>query len=76
MVPFDGNKCTHFYTWSDEVPNKTWAIGSGCSIFYNTDVEENCNIHMERNYKLNTFKMVATRDIKKGEELLHAYKSL
>eukprot|EP00933_Yihiella_yeosuensis_P037081 TRINITY_DN30930_c0_g1_i1.p1 TRINITY_DN30930_c0_g1~~TRINITY_DN30930_c0_g1_i1.p1 ORF type:complete len:156 (-),score=31.64 TRINITY_DN30930_c0_g1_i1:525-992(-) len=71
----DGNENPYIFTWSDEIPNKTWANGSGASTFYNTGTEEQSNTHMERDFKNNSFVITATRDIKKGEELLHVYKS-
>ena len=76
VVPFDGNKNTHLFTWSDEIPNTTWAILSGVAMFINTNKEELCNCELFRNFSLNTFKVHATRDIQKGEELFHLYKSL
>ena len=33
---FDGNTCPFIFTWSNERPNKTWGMGSGCSAYYNT----------------------------------------
>lgn len=36
----DGNENPYVFTWSDVLPNTTWAIGSGCSTFYNTCEEE------------------------------------
>ena len=71
----DGNENPYVFTWSDEVPNTTWAIGSGCSTFYNTTAEEHSNTHMERDFVANSFVIRATRDIKQGDELLHVYKS-
>ena len=43
----DGNENPYVFTWSDEQPNTTWAIGSGCSTFYNTCDEATGNTHME-----------------------------
>ena len=43
----DGNENPYVFTWSDEQPNTTWAIGSGCSTFYNTCSEATGNTHME-----------------------------
>ena len=71
----DGNENPHVFTWSDEIPNHIWAIGSGCSTFYNTGNKEEVNTHMVRDYINNTFFFIATKNIKKDEELLHLYKS-
>ena len=72
---FDGNESPYVFTWSDEIPNKRWAIASGCAPFYNTSIKDK-NVSMERNFINNTFKIIANRDIQKDEELLHTYKSL
>ena len=72
---FDGNKSPYVFTWSDEIPNKKWAIASGCAPFYNTSIKDT-NVIMERDFINNTFEIIANRDIKKDEELLHTYKSL
>jgi hypothetical protein len=63
------------FTWSDDLPNKTWALGSGASTFYNTGSPAEANTSMERNFSENTFSIVATKDISAGDELLHVYKS-
>lgn len=76
-VNIEGMECPHVFTWSNDIPNKIWAIGSGCSTFYNTaktDIEE--NVLMKRYFKENRFEIIAKRDIYKGEELFHKYKSL
>lgn len=72
---FDGNKSPYVFTWSDEIPNKRWAMASGCAPFYNTSIKDK-NVNMERDFINNTFKIIADRDIQKDEELLHTYKSL
>lgn len=72
---FDGMNNPHVFTWSDDIPNKTWAMGSGCSTFYNTG-RETANCKMLRYYDTDTFEIVANRDINKDEELFHQYKSL
>ncbi len=71
----DGNENPYVFTWSNEIPNTTWATGSGCSTYYNTADEAKSNTHMERDFANNSFVITASRDIKKGEELLHVYKS-
>ena len=73
---FDGNECPYVFTWSNNIPNKKWAIASGCSTFYNTCLKEHANVQMIRNFSNNTFKIVAIKDIEKNEELFHTYKSL
>lgn len=72
---FDGNESPYVFTWSDEIPNKRWGIASGCATFYNTSIKD-ANVKMERDFKNNTFKIIALRDINRDEELLHTYKSL
>lgn len=75
LTNVDGNENPYVFTWSDELPNKTWATGSGCSIFYNTCSDDEANTHMRRDYENGSFVITATRDIQAGEELLHVYKS-
>ena len=71
-IDTDGNKNRYVFSWSE---NRTiWAFGSGCSTFYNTSLNPNCNF--VRNYESDTFKIYALQDIKKGDELTHKYKSL
>ena len=72
---FDGNSCPYVFTWSDDIPNKKWAITSGMAMFYNTS-KDNPNVKMERNFKNNTFKIIALKNINKDDELFHTYKSL
>ena len=60
--------------WSDEVPIKTWAIGSGCATFYNTSASPNTSV--TRFLESDRFEITATRDIQAGEELTHAYANL
>lgn len=74
VINIDGNINPFVFTWSDEIPNKTWAIGSGCSTFYNTSL--NPNTQMIRNFEKNTFVIKAKTDISKDAELTHKYKSL
>ena len=78
LTDVDGDVNPYVLTWSDDVPNTTWAIGSGACTFYNTSSTgvEDCNTHMERDYENNTFVITATKDIKAGDELLHVYKGL
>lgn len=72
---FDGNKCPYVFTWSDKIPNKIWAMGSGCSPFYNTS-KYNANTEMVRFFDEDRFEIYAKNDILEGEELLHTYISL
>jgi hypothetical protein len=73
---FDGNSCTYIFTWSTERPNKTWAMGSGTSAFYNTAADGDANTNMVRHFDEDRFEIFAARDIEKDEELLHTYVSL
>eukprot|EP01083_Nonionella_stella_P232316 819693_1 len=72
---FDGHKDQFVFTWSDEIPNKVWAQGSGCSTFYNTG-RETANCKMIRDFENDRFTIVAIKDIQKDDELFHQYKSL
>ena len=69
---FDGNDWPFAFTWSDD--RTVWATGSGCSTYYNSSQDPNCSMH--RDFEADTFEITALRDIKKGEELMHVYKSL
>lgn len=73
---FDGNQCPYIFTWSLERPNRVWAMGSGCSPFYNTNKEGNANTRMVRYFEEDRFEIFATRDIRAGDELTHTYMSL
>ena len=69
---FDGNASPYVFTWSQD--RTVWAIGSGCSTFYNCS--DDPNTEMERDYEGDRFEIRATRAIAVGEELTHRYKSL
>ena len=73
---FDGMNNPYVFTWSEDVPNYTWAIASGCATFYNTNSKEKANTRMVRYYDEDRFEIYAIKDIKKDEELTHTYKSL
>ena len=73
---FDGNKSPYVFTWSREIPNKTWAMASGCAPYYNTCKEGTSNTKMVRDFENDTFEIYAVTDIAKDEELLHTYISL
>ena len=73
---FDGTKNPYVFTWSDDIPNYTWAMGSGCSPYYNAQKLGKANTCMVRYYDEDRFEIFATRDISAGEELTHTYKSL
>jgi len=73
---FVSKQCPYIFTWSTEIPNKTWGMGSGCAPFYNTAKEGDANTKMVRYFDEDRFEIFATRDIKKDEELLHTYISL
>eukprot|EP00312_Isochrysidales_sp_CCMP1244_P036832 CAMPEP_0202747486 /NCGR_PEP_ID=MMETSP1388-20130828/9023_1 /ASSEMBLY_ACC=CAM_ASM_000864 /TAXON_ID=37098 /ORGANISM="Isochrysis sp, Strain CCMP1244" /LENGTH=127 /DNA_ID=CAMNT_0049414837 /DNA_START=60 /DNA_END=443 /DNA_ORIENTATION=- len=75
LTNVDGNENPYVFTWSDEVPNEHWAVGSGCATFYNTCGHEEANTIVERDFDKNTFQIFATRDIQEGDELRHVYKS-
>ncbi len=69
---FDGHDSPHVFTWSDD--RTSWAIGSGCSTFYNFSPTP--NTEMSRDFTKDTFEIRALRDIAQDEELRHTYKSL
>tara|TARA_B110000495_G_C23010229_1_gene597411 strand:- start:1630 stop:2055 length:426 start_codon:yes stop_codon:yes gene_type:complete len=73
---FDGNNNPHVFTWSNDIPNYTWAFGSGCITFYNTSLTEEANTKMIRYFNENRFEIYAIDDIKANDELTHTYKSL
>lgn len=58
---FDGNTCPYIFTWGEERPCKTWAMGSGCSAYYNTDKEGEANTKMIRYFDEDRFEIFATR---------------
>ncbi len=72
VIPIDGHECPYVFTWSED--RTKWAIGSGCSTFYNASKDPNTK--MIRYFDENRFEIIALRDIEKGEMLTHAYKSL
>jgi hypothetical protein len=73
---FNGMENPYVFTWSDDIPNHTWAFASGCATFYNSSLEKDANTRMVRHFSEDRFEIFATRDIHKGEELTHMYKSL
>ena len=73
---FDGMQNPYVFTWSDDIPNYTWAFASGCASFYNTNLEGIANTKMVRYFDEDRFEIYATKDIKKDDELTHTYKSL
>uniref|UniRef100_A0A6C0LLS9 SET domain-containing protein n=1 Tax=viral metagenome TaxID=1070528 RepID=A0A6C0LLS9_9ZZZZ len=73
---FDGMKNPYVFTWSDDIPNYTWAFASGCCAFYNSGLVDQTNTRMVRYFDEDRFEIYATKDIIKGEELTHTYKSL
>ena len=73
---FDGANNSYVFTWSEEIPNHTWAFPSGCAAFYNTGLDADTNTRMMRFMSEDRFEIYAKRDISAGEELTHTYKSL
>jgi hypothetical protein len=58
-----------------------WALGSGCSTFYNSTSPGDANslpsnTKMSRYYDEDRFEIHAIADIKADEELTHTYKSI
>lgn len=73
---FNGNKSPYVFTWSEDIPNHTWAFPSGCAAFYNSGLDADTNTRMVRFMSEDRFEIYAKRDISAGEELTHTYKSL
>ena len=71
----DGHENSLLFTWSNDLPNTTWAVASGMASFYNSTVNQP-NTEMIRNFIDNSYIIKATRDIKRDEELFHTYKSI
>ena len=69
---FDGNECQYVLSWSED--RTVWALGSGCSTYYNHAETSNTEIH--RNFDTDTFEIRALRDIAQDEELTQTYKSI
>lgn len=65
----DGNENPHLFTWSDD--RTVWAGASGCIPFYNHS--DNPNIKKVGDLINDTMKIIALRDISKGEELCNTY---
>ena len=72
VIDIVGHNCPYVFTWSDD--RTLWAMGSGCSTFYNSN--RNPNTKFIRYFDENRFETIALRDISKGEELTHTYKSI
>ena len=64
---FDGMKNPFVFTWSDEIPNYTWAFPSCCATFYNSGLESQTNSHMIRFFDEDRFEIYASKDIKAGD---------
>ena len=54
---FDGMKNHHVFTWSDDIPNFTWAFGSGCVSFYNSALESDANTRIVRIFDEDLFEI-------------------
>ena len=72
VIPIDGHTCPYVFTWSENFDK--FALGSGCSTFYNTSNNPNCK--MVRDFENFSFQIIALRNIKKDEELTHLYKGI
>ena len=73
-LPVDGNVSPFVFTWSED--KSVWASGSGCSVFYNASLSGSENTEVVRHFDKDRFEIYALRDIEKGEELTHLYKSI
>merc|ERR1719343_859395 len=72
VIPTCGKENAFVFTWPVN-GEMAFATGSGASVFYNTPLVGEGNTHFERNYEGEAFAVYATEDVKKGEELTHAY---
>jgi hypothetical protein len=72
LVDCDGHNNPYLFTWSED--KTKWAYASGCATFYNSKIDS--NTHVIRDFEKLTYKIIAKRNIEKGEELTHTYKSL
>ena len=52
---FDGMENPFIFTWSDDIPNYTWAFGSGCVTFYNTVKDGAANTRVVRHFDEDRF---------------------
>ena len=69
LVNVDGNENPHLFTWSDD--RKVWAIGSGLLAYYNHS--DNPNIKKIGDLENDSMKIIALKDVSKGDELLGTY---
>ena len=54
---FDGMKNPFVFTWSNDLPNYTWAFASGCAAFYNSGLENQSNTRMVRYFDEDRFEI-------------------
>merc|ERR1719265_1249413 len=73
----DGDKCTYVFTWNSDGRRKKegnlWCMGGSNSMFWNSD--NPANARMYRLYGGYRYLIVAKRDIRAGEEVMHLYAS-
>jgi len=73
----NGDKCTYVFTWNKDGRRKAegnrWCMGGSHSMFMNSD--NPANARMYRLYDGYRYVVVAKRDIKAGEEVMHLYAS-
>lgn len=73
----DGDKCTYVFTWNSDGRRKKegnlWCMGGSNSMFWNSD--NPANARMYRLYNGYRYLIVAKRDIRAGEEVMHLYAS-
>ena len=71
LVNVDGNENPHLFCWNDE--RTLWSCGSGYLPFYNHS--DNPNIKKVADLQNDTLEIYATKEIKKGEEIVGNYYS-
>ena len=72
LVDCDGHNNPYLFTWSED--KTKWGYASGCATFYNSKIDSNTCII--RDFEKLKYKIIAKKDIQKGEELTHTYRSL
>jgi SET domain-containing protein len=69
----DGNENPHFFTWGHDNKGPIWVAATGFFPFYNHSYDP--NVETKRDYEKDIMTMVATKKIKKNDELCHQYRS-
>lgn len=74
LTNISGHDNPFIFTWSED--RTVWAFASGTAAFFNcAKSQEDANTEMIRHFDEDRFEIFATRDIAKGEQLMHVYRS-